>query len=64
MRVQPAIKMADAKPEALTPDIRDGICENSMESACFASNNIVGRMLVPDDVRVGGKLKMAAWNRK
>jgi len=30
----------------------------------FASNNIVALMLVQDDVRVGGKLKMAAWNRK
>jgi len=25
MRVQPEIKMADEKPEALKPDIRDGI---------------------------------------
>jgi len=26
--------------------------------------NTVGRMLVQDDVRLGEKLKMAAWNRK
>jgi len=30
----------------------------------FALNNIVGHMLVQEDVRVSGKLKMAAWNQK
>jgi len=28
----------------------------------FASNNIVERILVQDDVKVGGQLKMATWN--
>jgi len=55
----------DGEPEALKPDIGDGIYGN-FNGICisFASNNIVGRMLVQDDVRVCGKLKMAARNRK
>jgi len=65
MRVQPEIEMADVKPKTLKPDIGDGIylkCQRHPH--IFSSNNIVGQILVQDDVRVGGKLKMVACNQK
>jgi len=57
--------MVDGKPEAFNPDIGDGIYVIFQQDMnIFALNNIARRMFVQDDVRVGGKLKMAAWNRK
>jgi len=57
--------MADVKSETLKPDMADEIYVNiNRIRISFASNNIVGRMLVQDDFRVGGKLKMAACYRK
>jgi len=65
MQTQPEIKMADVKPETLKPDIADEYMWNfNGIRISFASKNIAGRMLVQDDVRVGDKLKMAAWNLK
>jgi len=57
--------MVDRKPEALKPDIVDGIYVK-FQGICiyFAPSNRAGQMLVQDDIRVGGKFKMAAWNRK
>jgi len=60
------IQMADMKPETLKRDITDGTYLNFNEiRISFASENIIlGRMLLHDDVRVGGILKMAAWTWK
>jgi len=64
MRVQPEIKMVDVKPETnLTLEMEYMWNFNGIR-IFSASNNIVGRILVQDDVRVGGKFKMAQWNRK
>jgi len=53
--------MADVKQETLKPDIADGIYVKFQRNPhMFASNNIVGRIIAQDVVRVSEKSKMAA----
>jgi len=57
--------MADVKPEALTPDIGDGIYVKFQRNPhILILHGTHSGTNVQDNVRVGGKLKMAAWNRK